>query len=494
MGERDIYSQPLSYDALGRTDAEAPDGELSKSIFCPENIAGFNHHPKDDEAVIALFGTPAITSEQSERRSEAKSKVEERPAKSSDKTTQDRIDSVKNLHGVEIMERNGKYEYRLRANGTETVLLTTDNTAKGLMAADAQLRQMEDAKTREIEKRFEVQIARETDPPYLHERHYRMNGVTHTKTVPFPIARPTLGQLVALDSALSKCDTGAVQHRGMTVRFLDGQTSPTVLAFYKDAGADQKPEIVINKSAAKGPPTEKDAANWTAPPQFGTWKHYSLEGTLIHEITHHRQGFAQDNHMPALPSPELPVALGGRPPRPGELVRFKDQNVRVDEYAEKVIYPQLGWKKVGDQWLMEGKDGNLYKFDHSDGSWTKHNSSGQPIDMNGNVTTEGKALKITNFGASQIAKVTPASSYFNYPWEVHSEAEEQFISSEGSRGDLLKHYPQLYAIIKELDQRDINLRHPHKGTEPMMIRMPDGVLARNTPENRKRVQDFETKK
>jgi hypothetical protein len=160
-----------------------------------------------------------------------------------------------------------------------------------------------------------------------------------------------------------------------------------------------------------------------------------------------------------------------------------------EEYAE-----QLGWHRENNRWIIETEDGRFFhQPDFTSDQFYQTNEDGQYIDEDGNVVENPEdAVAIDESDLAEIALVKPATDYFTTPFEHHAEAIEFYRNGEEGRMELYMMNPELYNIIKEADQREIDAAYPPNadGT-PSMIRLPDGSLGENTPDNQQAVADFE---
>jgi hypothetical protein len=166
-----------------------------------------------------------------------------------------------------------------------------------------------------------------------------------------------------------------------------------------------------------------------------------------------------------------------------------------DETFRTAYAAQFGFVKVGDDWLLQTKDGGYFKSLPGEGGvgssgWVRTDKDGNPVDENGNPSDNPQ--KITNEEARDIALVTPTTGYFPNPAEAGAEATSKYRGGEESRAEFLASNPDTYAVIKQLDQLDINKTYGLDANgQPKCIRNPDGLLVPNTPENQAAVEQFE---
>lgn len=166
-----------------------------------------------------------------------------------------------------------------------------------------------------------------------------------------------------------------------------------------------------------------------------------------------------------------------------------------DKTYETSYAAQLGYVKAGDTWLLVTKDGRYFKSIPNEGGvgssgWARTDKDGNPLDANGNPSVNPQT--ITNEEAADLALVKPATGYFPNPAEAGAEATAKFRGGDDSRAELLVTNPELYEVIKKLDQLDINKTYGlDESGQPKFIRNADGLIVPNTPENRAEVKQFE---
>lgn len=188
-----------------------------------------------------------------------------------------------------------------------------------------------------------------------------------------------------------------------------------------------------------------------------------LEGTLLHELSHHEQGqrFGHDNEW------------GGK----------------GSTRASRAEAGDLGWtwsKKHG-AFLLKDREGGLWRRSEDEKwRWTA-----------GKRPEDGKRL-LESEDMQKRALVRPATDYFPYPYEHQSEGLTLFRIGVGESADgkdrreLARLSPELYGKIKRFDQESIDRGSGKTVTgEPEMIRGLNGRLVENTPANRRLVEEAE---
>ncbi|MBI2811754.1 MAG: hypothetical protein HYX67_13135 [Candidatus Melainabacteria bacterium] len=166
-----------------------------------------------------------------------------------------------------------------------------------------------------------------------------------------------------------------------------------------------------------------------------------------------------------------------------------------DETFETTYAAKFGFVKVGDDWLLQTKDGRYFKSVAGQGGvgssgWVRTDKDGNTVDENGNLSDHPQT--ISNDEARNLALVKPASGYFPNPAEAGAEATSMFRGGEESRAAFLSGNPDTYAVIKQLDQLDINKTYGLDANgQPKYIRSADGLIVANTAENQAAVKQFE---
>ncbi|CAN5444254.1 hypothetical protein BH10CYA1_BH10CYA1_44300 [soil metagenome] len=169
---------------------------------------------------------------------------------------------------------------------------------------------------------------------------------------------------------------------------------------------------------------------------------------------------------------------------------YSDDETFQTSYAAK-----FGFVKVGDDWLLQTKDGCYFKSSPGEGGvgssgWERTDKDGNTVDENGHLSNHPQT--ISNEEARNLALVKPASGYFPNPAEAGAEATSMFRGGEKSRAAFLTGNPDTYAVIKQLDQLDINKTYGLDANgQPKLIRSADGLIVPNTAENQAAVKQFE---
>jgi hypothetical protein len=178
-----------------------------------------------------------------------------------------------------------------------------------------------------------------------------------------------------------------------------------------------------------------------------------LEGTLLHEFVHHEQGQRYGNQ----------TEWGGRNSTP----------------EAREVAARLGWvyNPALREHLLLDRNGGQWRYDENRDNWSRHRGAN---------TSE----RLTNQQMRERALIKPISDYFPYPYEHHAEGLAMFRMGVGEdprgsdRQKLATTSPELYRIIKQLDQESINRKHNGDSRE---IRDLNGHLIPDTEANRRRI-------
>ncbi len=303
---------------------------------------------------------------------------------------------------------------------------------------ERQLKEWQDNKIKELERKYNVEFSRDgqKDNPLGKEVNLRS---------------PRIDELKALEEGLQKSQpsTASPNGRPILVQFaVEPTSSASAYVFRRPDGQER---ILFE-------PLQRE--------------YKGLKGTILHEWAHNAQNNMERNN---------PAALNK-------------------------WYADLGYRKVTvdgrDQWQLKDKDGNYWTQTPGQpwyGSWTRVDDQGRPLKADGTLAKDFKdplAASRTNEQMRDNAAVKPGSDkdYFNKPWEGSAESLRWFRSNAEHRAWLYSVDPKNYQATKEFDQADID-SDPRYGKDEKgnskFIRLPDGNVGPNTPENRKLVSDFE---
>lgn len=360
-------------------------------------------------------------------------------------------------HGVKVVKNkeSGQLEYHVTANGKDEKLCESKDSPEGMKEGAKQLDAKVAEKEQELHKKYGVTIAQPGD-----KRAYDKDDD------PYKIRPARINELYALDSALEH--SKPTSFNGIKIEFVDKKESGD--------GADQgraKDGKGVSWDEHDGQQTLRITPWCSESLPVGTSdlvdgkpaQDHSIEGYFIHELAHASESRwsgdtgNEDHRKPVYKTREF-------------------------EEAEN---PKMGWAKSeiknGEDpvWLLKSKDGYLYQHDDSEtggGHWTRVNKKGEPLDADGQTTDQTHAFQYdTNAEMREQAKVRPSSEYFDNPAEEYAEAMMYFRMNRQARETLLAENPELYKIVKETDQQEINQKYGLDSEgNPNIVRGEDGRL------------------
>ena len=316
-----------------------------------------------------------------------------------------------------------------------------DSNSDNPVEVERQLKEFQDAKSKELEQKYNVQFSHDgqTDSPLGKQVDLRS---------------PRIDELMALQEgfAHSEPSTSTLNGRPILVQFAAQPSSP--YDAYVLGKEDGQQRILFE-------PLNRD--------------YTGLKGTILHEWAHN----GQNN-------------LYSRDPE------------GIKQVYEQMGYRNVQVKdkdgKNQDQWQLKDKDGNYYAQGPGQfpfGNWTRVDEQGHPLKADGSLANgfeDKTASTRTNHDMADAAAVHPSSDYFPNPGENNAEANRHFRADTTGRTDVYVADPQLYSATKKLDQLDLD-NDPRYGRNSdgtsKFLRLPDGNIALNNEENRKAVDDYE---
>lgn len=363
--------------------------------------------------------------------------------------------TLEKKYGVEVREKNGRYEYVLKANGKDTVLFDSDKSTDGLNDAEKKLNDAAEARMRDIEEKYGIKITREgqevSGVGHGEERDKKLHGRT-----------PTLKELTALEEALKRSgDTRVTKdpNKPLEVTFVKEEEGP--FGFYN---ADSNHLFMFTSAPGRNkvPPTAEDREGERSPTDPP-----DLKLIILHELAHHSQM--------------------SFPP---------DEQTRSKEYRD------MGWVESKDKeadgapkYELLGKDGYQYEVKPGkDGyMWYRKDSEGNYIDKDGNrVDNIEQAHSMSVIEMRKQALVPPATDYFLHPIEQQGDNLALLRSGGDTTGQFIRDNYDLYVSTRATDQRHIDSVFGKNldGTSKM-IRLPDGTIAENNQRNQDKLRMFE---
>lgn len=369
-------------------------------------------------------------------------------------------------HGIEVLERNGKYEYRIQRNKESVLLLTTDASKAGLLEADRKLEHLAKVKQQQLYTNFKIIVAKDNEN--AENRHIKQPDGTIKDGPMVKCRNPRLAELYGLEEAFEKSKPShmtADGKNGIKVYFLREniyEPPDNRLADFSDEDKHGRARIYIypelDGNTAGYSQADASRRNARVP--------YSFEATIIHELGHNSQ--FKRGWSSAETGPIWAHQLGWVP------------------------YTSADKKESG--YLIQARDGSLYKSHPDDGSkWIQCNNAGEPLDHNGHrVDKVEDANQIDSDTMRNRALIRPVTEYFTNPLEECAEGIMFYRMGKGYREQLWRESPALYKAVKKIDTEEIvGAYGKDESEQAKFIRSPEGYVVPNTPANRKRVEQFE---
>jgi hypothetical protein len=125
----------------------------------------------------------------------------------------------------------------------------------------------------------------------------------------------------------------------------------------------------------------------------------------------------------------------------------------------------------------------------NDKGWVACDEKGTSLDAAGNsVRDASNAPHFTNAEVRENALVRPPTDYFTAPDEMLADSLMLYRVGEIGRKELMKSGIELYNVVKDFDQSEIDSRFgKYDDGSSKKIRMPNGVLSDNNAEARQLV-------
>ncbi len=372
-------------------------------------------------------------------------------------------------HAVDVTTSNGKYVYSLKVNGADKELFKTDATKKGLDEAAKELAKLIEKKQKDLETNFKTEFS--TDGEDVIKQWVEKPDCSWERGPMVKARGPRLAELYGIEAALNKAQPSHLDQKGtkgLKFYFLTDTyyKNDPALAYFIREDKDKRPAIYFDPNGtANKPITEADAKR--------SGKNYlnSIEALTQHEIFHNAQ-----------------------------------YNMGWDTYATKERFAKMiGWLPYEDptshetKWIFKGKKDDLYRREQDNCKdpikWCACHSSGQLVNNKGKDVDKVKdAQQFTRDEITNLALIRPSTWYFVNPVEMFAEGGMKYRLNEETRAELLTESPKLYDAVKIHDQEEIDkYRGVDSQARSNCIRMPDGTIGKNSAENVKTVQDFETK-
>lgn len=203
-----------------------------------------------------------------------------------------------------------------------------------------------------------------------------------------------------------------------------------------------------------------------------------------------RQIFFQPNtsRLKALPEPKMKgTAPGSTMQALATHENAHHGQFRYGLFDSKLLDPlalRLGWEKSEQNgmrtWLMKSADGQHFRFDKVNRQWIQvldDTASASPV-----------VLSSTDF--QRRAAVRPVTDYFDEPLEMITEGTTFFRLGREHREYLFRTSPELYSVVKELDQLEIGKLLKRKNQT--LIRDLEGRIVPQAADVAARIQALES--
>lgn len=330
-----------------------------------------------------------------------------------------------------VKDGHTEYVYSTTIDGVRRDVLQTEKPPE---AAKEQLHDAQEAMIKDLEKTYNINIARTGE-----------TVKTEDGKDDVPVNTPTLGELQALKEALvrSAPDTQTTNGKPLRVVILDpGQSLGKGIGGYAIEG-----QIALTSQP-------KDNLSY-------------LKEVGIHELAHVGQfeRYAQEG------TGKYAAELGWVKAGDNYALKAKDGTLWVHDDRN-------------DTWMRVDKDGNP-----SDENGKRVDNPWDPSDHG---EDSPRVQRKTANEMREAAVVKPYSTYFTNPNEMGAAMITPFRDGRELREKLYHESLETYELAKKLDQDQINAEcGTQPDGQPKMIRSPDGILVENTAENRLEIQQFE---
>jgi hypothetical protein len=349
-------------------------------------------------------------------------------------------------NGLQIQLDGQNFHYVLFVQNQRLELFATAATADGLASASGLLDVLVTQK-----------IAQLAQTPYLasfavenevveKQKSLNKDGTAVDTNVLILARQPRLFELYGIEAALKRSAPSNLapgDQTGIKFYFLKGSLYKGENHFaYYTTDKDRRAAIYITAGTTdKLRPTEQDAPAFAMPTRYGRDGTFfdTVESLLLHELSHNHQ-----------------VRMGWNkdPDKRKQMTEATGFASYVDGKTDQTIY--LIKVKAKEQPLQ------YYRLDsrsvpEKDKRWYRTDAAGKWLDGAGHeVDTEEKAASLTNKQVALQALVTPSSNYFDTPDEIFAEAMKALRMGGDARQSLYILSPQLYKLVKEEDQKEIN--------------------------------------
>jgi hypothetical protein len=371
-------------------------------------------------------------------------------------------------YGVARTNDHGLIQYRMAGSSENNLLFEANPGTAEFAQSKRKLQELTQAKVNDLKSKFHVSFSTEGENAV---RPWVASKQDPNKSVPGPMLHaraPRLSELMGVEAALRGSQPsqflGTKGQSGLKFYFLK---TPTYGKDTHDAGlwaSDErnKPSVFFEPDSwADRPITAADAI------QKGTNIKASFEALASHEIAHNA---------------EWNMGLW-------------------DLDKLKPIAEQIGWTistEVPPYWLLKGRSGEFYRLTDAglsdDKDWIRCDVKGNALDQSGQIVDENNAAAthLTKEEVRERALVRPPTDYFTAPDEMLADSLMLYRVGDLGRKELIKSGSQLYSVVKNLDQSEIDSRFGTAADgSPKKVRLPNGDLIDNNVQSRQIVANFD---
>ncbi|MDZ4834300.1 MAG: hypothetical protein SGJ27_11035 [Candidatus Melainabacteria bacterium] len=339
---------------------------------------------------------------------------------------------IEKQFGVKIVINGDQAEYHLQAYGKDNLLFfAPKNDLKG---SEKRLHEMVKAQEARLTAMYSVTFSTDTETAgYVLDANLEpTKEVAHCRA-------PRLDELIGIEAGLSHSAPSQFSASGKALEFVfirAGQHHISGRPIGANYEYGEPPKVYMDPTTDTNVPTELD--------KVGNWGR-STEYQVVHELTHGAQ----------------------------ERIGFRERSSPPHETIEEMFAHEAGWVRGKDkQFYLQGKNGDLYKCDLLDSTkWIKYR-----LDKTDNAVKIGAA---TSAQVRADALIMPPTDYMQNPKEEMSECLSAYRLGNHYR-DSIKKYPNLYDMIRRIDQADINKGYPPDSSgNYQYLRADNGSLVKN---------------
>ncbi len=360
--------------------------------------------------------------------------------------------------GLELISADQKISVCLNANGDNVNLYTVDASESGLEEARSYAGYLIEQYADLLSMEFGIEFPRDGEAACRqleYDDEYRLRAGALLKA-----CKPRIDQLKALHRAIEYSWPSSYQQAGqlpMLVVFIS-----ETLVKDEDMGVrlkyfeDGKPVLFIASSLCnQGQATEFDP--------IGNDNFESWQASIMRELA----------WKSAVDSSKFPLS-----------------NNELES---------IGWVYVGDGfYAFKTRSGELYLpyggAETAEQAWARCNENGDPVGKDGQLISQQDDLVFMS--SAELARKAlrrPPSDHFDTLEEEIADALRCFRQGPQWRLHLGKVNPELYQLVKTIDQICINRCYLPLSNSSAMIRSPKGALVENSAENQMELAKFEQK-